>query len=141
MANKRIKPHIGKSRCEHTDTRRHIHAYVYVCTIERTHFHMMPLPRPAKMCSPSAVTTRVCIDVTFALFQSSQASLLFGSHLRFIHEQGSLVVVDVLVVDNDCHYGCVRYPCSPSHCTRSYIGADTYLHMTPLSRPAYSHPL
>jgi hypothetical protein len=52
-----------------------------------------------------------------------------------------VVVVDVLVVDHACYYGYVRYPCSPGDCTRSYISADTYLHMTPLLRPTYSQPL
>ncbi len=35
-------------------------------TIKRTHFHMRPFDMPAKMCSPSAATTKDCIDVTFA---------------------------------------------------------------------------
>jgi hypothetical protein len=102
-----LKTHImGYSGSKHT------HACT-ICALKSTiacpHFHMMPWSMLAKMCFPSAATTSEVI-ATFALFQSSQASLLFGSHLRFIHRQGLLAVV---VVCNDYHcYEYVRRPCS-----------------------------
>ena len=97
-----------------------MHAYVYACkdrytcTIKCTHFHMMPLSRPAKMCCPSAATARDLIDEP-AVFQSSQASFLFGSHLRFIHQQ-SLVWCGLVYDDDGYGTRSFRHPSSlPLH--------------------------